>query len=59
MTMMDLGPERPGHPSDTRQMTEQGRARTHTDANVSGRKFWIAFVIIAAAIAAIALLLRG
>ena len=59
MTMMDLGPERPGHASDTRQMTEAGRASAHTDANVSGRKFWIAFVVIAAVITVIALVLRA
>lgn len=59
MTMMDLGPERPGHPSETRQMTEAGRAATHSTAHVSGRKFWLAFFIITLAIAGIGLLLRG
>jgi hypothetical protein len=58
MTMMDLGPERPGHPSETRQMGEQGRAKTHQEeVNVSGRNFVIALVIVAAAIAVFAYLL--
>ncbi|MGE0401774.1 MAG: hypothetical protein AB7T06_34045 [Kofleriaceae bacterium] len=61
MTMIDLGPERPGQPSETRQMGEQGRAETHQgDVNVSGRQFVIALVIISAAIAMFAYLLsRG
>lgn len=50
MTMMDLGPERPGQPSDTRQMGEYGRAETE-QIHVSGRTFWIALVVIAALIA--------
>lgn len=50
MTMIDLGPERPGQPSDTRQMGEYGRAATE-DFHVSGRTFWIALVVIAALIA--------
>lgn len=59
MTMMDLGPERPGQPSETRQMGEQGRAQTHQgEVKVSGRQFVIALVIIAAVIAGLALLLR-
>jgi hypothetical protein len=58
MTMIDLGPERPGQPSETRQMGEQGRAETHQgDVNVSGRQFVIALVVIAAAIAVFAFLL--
>jgi hypothetical protein len=58
MTMMDLGPERPGQPSETRQMGEQGRAKTHQEeVNVSGRNFVIALVIVAAAIAVFAYLL--
>lgn len=56
--MIDLGPERPGQASDTRQMGEQDRAETHQgDVNVSGRQFVIALVIIAAAIAAFAYIL--
>jgi hypothetical protein len=51
MTMMDLGPERPGQPSDTRQMGEYGRATTEEQIHVSGRTFWIALVVIAALIA--------
>ena len=58
MTMIDLGPERPGHPSDTRQMGEQGRRPHPTDARVSGRAFWIVVLIIAIAFVAIWLLLR-
>jgi hypothetical protein len=59
MTMIDLGPERPGHPSETRQMGEQGRAQTHQgDVKVSGRQFVIALIIIAIVIAGFALVLR-
>lgn len=58
MTMIDLGPERPGQPSETRQMGEQGRAKTHREeVNVSGRQFVIALVIISAVIAVFAFLL--
>lgn len=58
MTMIDLGPERPGQPSETRQMGEQGRAKTHQEeVNVSGRQFVIALVIISAVIAVFAFLL--
>lgn len=53
MTMLDLGPERPGQPSDTRQMGEYGRAETE-QIHLSGRTFWIALVVIAALIAAYA-----
>lgn len=58
MTMIDLGPERPGQASETRQMGEQGRAQTHKgEVDVSGRQFWIAFAIIVVAIAVFAFLL--
>ncbi|MFN0251071.1 MAG: hypothetical protein ACKV2T_29620 [Kofleriaceae bacterium] len=58
MTMIDLGPERPGPASDTRQMGEQGRAQTHKgDVDVSSRQFWIAFSIIVVVIAVFAFLL--
>jgi hypothetical protein len=55
MTMPDL-PERPEHPSDTRQMVERGR--TQTGGEVSTRQFFIALAAIALAIAGLALLLR-
>jgi hypothetical protein len=55
MTMPDL-PERTGQASETRQMVERGR--TETGAEVSGRAFVMALVVIAAAIAAFALVLR-
>ena len=58
MTMIDLGPERPGPASETRQMGEQGRAKTHQgEVDVSGRQFWIAFAVIAVAIAIFAFVL--
>jgi hypothetical protein len=58
MTMIDLGPERPGHASETREMGEQGRAQTHRgEVDVSGRRFWIAFAIIVVVIAVFAFLL--
>lgn len=53
--MPDL-PERTGQASETRQMVERGR--TETGAEVSGRAFVIALVVIAAAIAVLALVLR-
>jgi hypothetical protein len=49
MTMLDLGPERPGPPSDTRQLGELGR--DSDPIRVSGKAFWIAVVVIAALIA--------
>lgn len=54
MTMPDLGPERPGQPSETREMVERGR--TETGANVSGRAFVLALVLVVAVIAALAVL---
>jgi len=55
MTMIDLGPERPGQASETRQMGDKGRAETHQgDVNVSGRQFVIWLVVIAAGIAVFA-----
>jgi anti-sigma-K factor RskA len=60
MTMPDLGPERPGAASDTREMTE--RAHTQPGASTQqlmhGRTFWIALAVVAAAVALFALLLR-
>ncbi len=46
--MLDLGPERPGQASETRQMTEADRAMHPT--GVSGRAFWVFLVAIVAAI---------
>lgn len=57
MTMPDLGPERPGQASDTRQMVERGRTESGA-AEVSGRAFAIALLAIAVVIVALALLLR-
>lgn len=56
MTLPDLGPERPGNASETRQMVERGR--TETGAQVSTPAFFIALGVILAAIVAIALFLR-
>ena len=53
--MPDL-PERVGQASETRQMVERGR--TETGAEVSGRVFVIALVVIAAVIAVFALVVR-
>ncbi|MDB4961141.1 MAG: hypothetical protein JWP01_1140 [Myxococcales bacterium] len=53
MTMLDLGPERPGVASDTRQMSDMDRARA--PARVSGRFFWVGLVLIVAAIIIFAL----
>jgi hypothetical protein len=49
MTMLDLGPERPGPPSDTRQLGEFGR--DSDPIQVSGKVFWIALAVIAVLIA--------
>ena len=56
MTMPDLGPERPGQASKTRQLVERGR--TDTGDEVSNRTFFIALAVIVALVAALALLLR-
>ena len=56
MTLPDLGPERPGNASETRQMVERGR--TETGGQVSTPAFFIALGAILAAIVAIALFLR-
>ncbi len=44
MTMIDLGPERPGQASETRQMSDLDR--TIAPARVSGRTFWILLALI-------------
>jgi hypothetical protein len=56
MTMPDLGPERPGHPSDTRQMVERGR--TESGAQVSNPAFLIALAVIVVVVVVLFLLLR-
>jgi hypothetical protein len=56
MTMPDLGPDRLGHASETRQLAH--RARTESSAHVSARAFWTAFAVILLAIALFALILR-
>ncbi len=49
MTMADLGPERPGQASDTRQMSDVERASQ--PARVSGRLFWVALALIVMGVA--------
>lgn len=44
MTMVDLGPERPGQASDTRQMSDVDRVIEPT--RLSGRVFWVALTLI-------------
>ncbi|MGN6110300.1 MAG: hypothetical protein ACTHU0_34675 [Kofleriaceae bacterium] len=56
MTVPDLGPERPGHASVTREMVE--RKRAELDEPVSGRAFWLALGVIAVLIAGYAVLLQ-
>lgn len=56
MTMPDLGPERPGDPSETRQLVERGR--TQTGAEVNGSAFVLGLVAVLLAIAGLVLLLR-
>lgn len=56
MTVPDLGPERPGDPSDTRQLVERGR--TESGAHVGNGTFFIALSIVAAFIVVLVLLLR-
>lgn len=53
--MPDL-PERAGQASETRQMVERGR--TEGGAEISGRAFVVALILIALAIALLAVLLR-
>jgi hypothetical protein len=56
MTLPDLGPERPGQASETRQMVE--RSRTETGGQVSNPAFLIALAVIVAGIVLGVLLLR-
>ena len=56
MTLPDLGPERPGQPSETRQMVE--RSRTETGGDVSNPAFLIVLGVIVVGIVLAVLLLR-
>jgi hypothetical protein len=56
MTLPDLGPERPGDPTETRQMVERGR--TETGGGLSNQVFVIALAVIVVAIVIVMLLLR-
>jgi hypothetical protein len=56
MTMLDLGPERPGQASETRQMSDLDRMTPAT--KVSGRAFWIAVAAIVVGIVVLVLVLR-
>lgn len=49
MTMADLGPERPGQPSDTRQWGERGRTDAEAAA-ISTRRFFILLAILVVAL---------
>ena len=53
--MPDLGAERPGEATETRQMAE--RQRTESGAHVSDRRFLIALAVILGAIVVFALIL--
>jgi hypothetical protein len=57
MTLPDLGPERPGQASETRQMVETRRA-TETGGEVSNPAFLIALGLIVALFVIAFLLLR-
>lgn len=57
MTLPDLGPERPGQASETRQMVETRRA-TETGGEVSSPAFLIALGVIVLALVIAFLLLR-
>jgi hypothetical protein len=54
MTMADLGPERPGQASETREWGE--RQRTEQPHTVSNLRFFIVLALIIAALVAFALL---
>ena len=51
MTMADLGPERPGQASETRQWGDAGRAETEPPPQMSNRFFGIAVAVIIIAVA--------
>lgn len=52
MTMADLGPERPGQASETREWADQGR-REHEPHVVSNRRFLILLSVIAIGLAVV------
>jgi hypothetical protein len=56
MTLPDIGQERPGDASETRQLVEHRRA-TETGAEVSNRSFLIALAVIVIGIVIVVLLL--
>ena len=58
MTMADLGPERPGEGSETRQWGDRHRAETDAPPEISNRFFGIAIVVIIVVVALV-LILRG
>lgn len=58
MTMADLGPERPGEGSETRQWVDRQRAETDTPPQISNKFFGIAVAVIILAVALV-LILRG
>lgn len=58
MTMADLGPERPGEGSETRQWVDRQRAETEPPPQISNKLFGIAVAVIILAVALI-LILRG
>lgn len=57
MTLPDLGPERPGQASETREMVDRRRA-TETGGEVSNPAFLIALGVIVIGIVVILLILR-
>ena len=57
MTLPDLGPERPGQASETREMVDRRRA-TETGAEVSNPAFVIALAVIVVGIVVVFLLVR-
>ncbi len=58
MTMADLGPERPGEGSETRQWVDRQRANTEPPPQISNKVFGIAVALIIVAVALV-LILRG
>ena len=55
MTMLDLGPERPGQASETREWGERGR--TNSDPHhVSNRRFFLLLALIIVGLVVFALL---
>ena len=57
MTMPDLGSERPGEATETRQLAERGRTEPGGETNVSDRQFLIALAVIVIVIAVFAIVL--